>query len=312
MDDVQIPTRERIEHAAQLIEGYVRRTPVLRLELPSGGTVTLKLEQLQHTGSFKPRGAFTNVLSASTPPATLVAASGGNHGLAVAYAGRRLGIPTQVFVPWTAPAAKVSRLRSYGADVQQYGERYADAYEASLEAARQPGALAIHAYDSPATVTGQATMARELSEQVPGASSVVVAVGGGGLMGGACAWFERSVQLVAVEPEGSTTYAAAYDAGHPVDITPRGLASDSLGASRIGEIAWAAMQAAGARPVVVTDATVLTARELLWRACRIAAEPGGVVALAAVLEGQVEVAPDGGTVVVVCGANTDPGDLPMN
>ncbi|WP_106849686.1 serine/threonine dehydratase [Blastococcus sp. Marseille-P5729] len=312
MVDVQIPTRERIEHAAQLIERYVRRTPVLRLDLPSRGAITLKLEQLQHTGSFKPRGAFTNVLTTATTPATLVAASGGNHGLAVAYAGRRLGIPTQVFVPQTAPAAKVSRLRAWGADVRQHGQRYADAYEASLSAAAQPGALAVHAYDSPATVTGQATMAREISEQVPEVSSLVVAVGGGGLMGGACAWFGESTQLVAAEPVGSASYAAAYDAGGPVDITPRGLASDSLGASRIGEIAWAAMRAARARPVVVDDATVLTARELLWRECRIAAELGGVVALAAVLEGQVEVAPDGGTVVVVCGANADPSDLPMN
>lgn len=312
MVDVQIPSREAIERAALVIEQHVRRTPVLRLELPSRGTVTLKLEHLQHTGSFKPRGAFTNVLTADSAPTTLVAASGGNHGLAVAYAGLRLGVPTQVFVPQTAPAAKVSRLRSYGAEVHQHGQRYADAYDASLRAAAQPGALAVHAYDSPATVTGQATMAREISEQVPGLSSVVVAVGGGGLVGGACAWFGDSVRMVAVEPEGSATYAAACAAGRPVDIVPRGLASDSLGASRIGAIAWASMQEAGARPVVVSDSTVLTARELLWRECRIAAEPGGAVALAAVLEGQVEVAPDGGTVVVVCGANADPGDLPLN
>ena len=306
-----IPTRTDIERASELIAGRVRRTPVLELALPKIGTVTLKLEHLQHTASFKPRGAFFNVLSAASRPSLLVAASGGNHGLAVAYVGHTLGIPTQIYLPLNAPRAKVARLHSLGAQVEQHGERYADALEASLAAAESAGALAIHAYDGLATVTGQATMAREIEQQVPGVRSVVVAVGGGGLMGGTSAWFGSNAELVAVEPEGSQTYRAAQQAGVPVEITPRGLASDSLGASRIGEVPFAAMQAAGTRSVVVSDAAVISARELLWRECRIAAEPGGAVALAAVLSKQVEVAPDGATVVVVCGANTDPSDLPL-
>lgn len=311
MTNVQIPTREEIERTAAAIEGYVRRTPAMRVDLDGYGPLTLKLEQLQHTASFKPRGAFWNALSASERPALLVAASGGNHGLAVAYAGRRLGIPARVFVPLSAPAAKVARLRSLGAQVEQHGTSYAEALEASRDAAATPGALAIHAYDSPATVTGQATMAREIDQQVPAVGSVVVAVGGGGLMGGACAWFGDSARMVAVEPEGCPTYRAAVDAGGPVDVRPHGIASDSLGANRIGELPWAAMRAADAQSVVVGEAAIHSARELLWRELRIAAEPGGAVALAAVLERKVQPA-EGETVVVVCGANADPSDLPMN
>ncbi len=308
---MEIPTRADIERAAAMIAGYIRRTPVLQLAIAGLGTITLKLEQLQHTASFKPRGAFFTALSAAERPSLLVAASGGNHGLAVAYVGRALGIPARIFLPLTAPHAKVSRLHSLGAQVEQHGERYADAFAASEESAASPGALAIHAYDAPGTVTGQGTMAREIEQQVPGVRAVAVAVGGGGLMGGTSAWFGDATELVAVEPEGSQTFRAATQAGRPVDITPRGLASDSLGASRIGALPFAAMQAAGTRSVVVGDAAVISARELLWRECRIAAEPGGAVALAAVLEKQVAVAPDGGTVVVVCGANTDPSDLPL-
>ena len=312
MTTQQIPTHQAIEHAASVIADHVRRTPVLRLDLDRIGPVTLKLEQLQHTGSFKPRGAFYNVLSAAEAPSLLVAASGGNHGLAVAHVGRVLGIPTQIFVPTTAPMAKVARLRALGAQVQQRGERYAEAYAAIRDAAGSPGALEIHAYDSPATLTGQGTMAREIAQQVDGVRSVVIAVGGGGLMGGAAAWFGNSIELIAAEPEGSPTYHSACAAGHPVDIEPHGMASDSLGASRVGELPFTAMRAAGVRPEVVSDAALHSARELLWRECRIAAEPGGVAALAAVLEKKVPIDPDGGTVVVVCGANANPGDLPMN
>lgn len=307
-----IPTREQISAAAALIAPYVRRTPVMRLDLDGIGAVTLKLEQLQHVGSFKPRGAFLNTLVQRHRPATLVAASGGNHGLAVAYVGRTLGIPAVIFVPTTAPQAKVSRLRSLGARVEEYGGTYAEAYDASLEMAVSPGVLAVHGYDGEATVTGQATMAAEIASQVPDVAQVVIAVGGGGLMGGAAAWFGRSVELVAAEPSGSPTFFKAHAAGRPVDIDPHGLASDSLGASRVGEVPFAALQSAGVRPVVVSDAAVLSAREMLWRECRLAVEPGGAVALAAVLQRQVTIDDSGDTVVVVCGANASPSDLPMN
>lgn len=309
---MSIPTREQIADAAALIAPHVRLTPVLRVDLPDIGPVTLKLEMLQCTGSFKPRGAFLNTLRQRHRPATLVAASGGNHGLAVAYVGRRLGIPTVIYAPTTAPAAKISRLRSLGAQIEQHGDTYAEAYDASLEHAVAPGVLAVHAYDGPLTVTGQATLAREIEEQVPDVARVVAAVGGGGLMGGVAAWFGRSAELFGVEPPGSTTFAQAHAAGEPVDISPHGLASDALGASRIGDLPFAAMTAAGVRPVVVGEAAVHRARELLWRECRIACEPGGAVALAAVLEKQVGTEPPGSTVVVVCGANASPADLPMN
>lgn len=309
---MSIPTREQIAAAADQIAPYVRRTPALRVELPGIGTVVLKLENLQCVGSFKPRGAFLNTLVQRHRPSTLVAASGGNHGLAVAYVGQQLGIPTVIYAPTTAPLAKISRLRGLGAQIEQYGETYADAYDASLELAVAPGVLAVHAYDGATTVTGQATMALEIEAQVPDAARVVIAVGGGGLMGGAAAWFGRSLELVAAEPAGSPTFAQAHAAGEPVDIEPRGLASDSLGASRVGELPFAAMTAAAVRPVVVSDAAVQSAREMLWRECRIACEPGGAVALAAVFEKQVSADPPGSTVVVVCGANASPSDLPMN
>lgn len=307
-----ISTREQIADAAALLAPYVRRTPVLRIELERIGPVVLKLEQLQHVGSFKPRGAFLNVLAQRHRPSTLVAASGGNHGLAVAYVGHRLGIPAVIYLPTTAPAAKVSRLHGLGAQVEQVGTTYAEAYDASLECAVAPGVLAVHAYDGEATMRGQATMAMEIDEQVPDAARVVISVGGGGLMGGAAAWFGRSLELVAAEPAGAATYDAAHRAGTSVDIDPHGLASDALGATRIGELPFTAMQAAQVRPVVVGDAAIVSARELLWRECRLAVEPGGAVALAAVLERRVAVDEAGSTVVVVCGANATPSDLPMN
>ncbi|MFV0532791.1 MAG: serine/threonine dehydratase [Cumulibacter sp.] len=308
-----VPSRTEIAAAAALLAPHVRRTPVLEVGLEDLGTVVLKLEQLQHVGSFKPRGAFLNALRAEVPPTMLVAASGGNHGLAVAYVGKRLGIPAMIYVPTTAPRAKVSRLRSLGARVTEVGQTYADAYSASLADTARDGALAVHGYDGILTVTGQATMALEIGQQVPDVARIVVAVGGGGLMGGTAAWFGSSVELVAAEPEGAPTFQRACEAGSPVRIAPHGLASDSLGASRIGEVPFAAMRAVGVRPVVVSDAAIASARELLWRECRLAVEPGGAVALAAVLSRDVPPSgSDGRTVVVVCGANADPSNLPMN
>ncbi|QHC02467.1 pyridoxal-phosphate dependent enzyme [Epidermidibacterium keratini] len=301
-----------IEDVAALIGDRVRRTPVVELGLPGGQAVTLKLELLQHTGSFKPRGAFANVLSAPSLPSTLVAASGGNHGLAVAYVARVLDLTAQIFVPQSAPAVKVARLRSLGAEVHQVGATYQEAYAASASAAAADDALGVHAYDGVLTLAGQGTTGREIAEQVTDVDSVLVAVGGGGFLGGIASWFGSQRRMVAVEPEGSATYAAALAAGQPVDISPGGLASDSLGASRIGSSAWQAMRAADVASLVVSDDEIVAARELLWRELRIAAEPGGAVALAAVLSGRYRPAPGEKVVVVVCGANADPADLPLD
>jgi threonine dehydratase len=308
---MKVPTREDIERAARIIDGRVRSTPVIDVTLPDGVTVTLKLELLQHTGSFKPRGAFHSVLSAARRPETLVAASGGNHGLAAAHVGRELGIPARIFVPETAPRTKVDRLRGLGADVTLIGQRYSDAFAASQNAAARPGALAVHAYDGWATVAGQGTVGRELEQQAD-VDTVLVAVGGGGLLGGIAAWTGTSTRLVGVEPTTANALHAALASGEPVDTIPGGIAADALGATRVGAVGFAAMVAAGVRSVLVDDADILTAREWLWRTCRVVSEAGGATALAALLSGAYRPEPGERVGVVVCGANTDPSDLPLD
>jgi threonine dehydratase len=308
---MQVPTRDDIEAAAALIERRVRRTPVIELDVQVDGSavpVIAKLELMQHTASFKVRGAFHSVLSAPDRPRRLVAASGGNHGLAVAYAGRALGIPASIFLPETAPEVKVDRLRSLGAEVTQVGDTYAVALAESAEAADQPGALSLHAYEGWHTVTGQGTVGRELWEQAE-LDTVLVAVGGGGLLGGIASWYGQDARLLAVEPEHSSCYHAAVVAGGPVDTTPSGLAADALGASRIGEVGWAAMSGAGVGSILVTADDIREARAWLWREVRIAAEPGGATALAAVLSGAYRPSPAERVGVVICGGNTNPSDL---
>lgn len=301
------PTRQQITAARELVGGRVRCTPVLDVDV-DGVPVTLKLELMQHTGSFKPRGAFHSVLSASEQPGTLVAASGGNHALAVAHVGRALGIQAQIFVPTTAPAVKVARLHALGAAVHQVGDRYAEALEASAEAAARPGVLAVHAYDGLPTVTGQGTLAAELEGQTE-VDTILVAVGGGGLVGGVASWNAGRRKVVGVEPRGCPTLHTALAAGWPVPTSPSGLAADSLGASVIGEVGFAAAQAAGVEPVLVTDADITAARRWLWSAARVATEPGGAAALAALLTGAYR--PEAGerVAVIVCGGNADPADL---
>ncbi len=313
-----VPTRADVEDAARTVGPHVRRTPVLEVELPTPAgvrDVVLKLELLQHTGSFKPRGAFRNVLAtreAGTEVTSLVAASGGNHGLAVAHVGSRLGLPVRVFVPEGAPAVKVSRLRSLGAEVTLAGERYADALAASAAAATEPGALAVHAYDGLGTLAGQGTLARELEEQAGVPDTVLVAVGGGGLVGGVAAWWAGRVKVVAVEPAGCPTMHAALEAGEPVDVAPGGLASDALGASRVGRSGFAALRRAEHGSVLVEAEDVTAARELLWRETRLAAEPGGATALAALTSGRYRPAPGERVAAVVCGGNADPSGLPLD
>lgn len=313
---VAVPTRTAVRAAADLIEGRVRRTPVVEWGVRVDGRtvpVVLKLELLQHTGSFKPRGAFATVLAAPRRPDLLVTASGGNHGLAVAHVGAELGIPAQVFVPESAPAVKVAGIRALGADVVLAGNSYAEAARASHERADEPGVLHVHAYDAPTVLAGQGTVGREFDEQVRELGSaldgVLVAVGGGGLIGGIAAWFGTGTGVVAVEPHGAPTLNAALAAGHPVDVAVGGLGADALGAARIGENGFASVRAAGVRSVLVDEDAIRAARRLLWHDLKIAAEPGGATALAALLSG-AHVPGDGERVgVVVCGGNADPSDL---
>jgi threonine dehydratase len=310
--DDRPPDRTDIDAAAGRIAGRVRRTPVLDLDPGALGldhAVVLKLELLQHTGSFKPRGAFNRVLSADVPPAGLVAASGGNHGLAVAHVARTLGLPAEVFVPTASSPVKVARLRSYGVRVVVGGDYYADAFLASAERAQETGALVVHAYEGTPTVAGQGTLARELEQQRPAVDTVLVAVGGGGLVAGIASWYSGRLRVVSVEPERIPTLAAALEHGGPVDVDVSGIAADSLGARRLGATAYEAVVAAGVVPVLVPDDAILDARQRLWDDVRIAAETGGATALAALTTGAYRPAPGERVAVVVCGANTDPRDL---
>lgn len=301
--------RATIEAAAGRIAGRVRRTPVVEVEaggFDQHGSLVLKLECLQHTGSFKPRGAFNRLLSTSVPAAGVIAASGGNHGLAVAWAAQRLGHRAEIFVPVIAPPIKVNRLRELGAVVHQVGAVYAEAFAASQARQAETGAVVVHAYDQPEVVAGQGTMARELEQQCPDVDTVVVAVGGGGFIGGIAAWYAGRARVVAVEPETSCALYAAFAAGEPVDVDVSGVAADSLGARRIGSVAFPILREHLHSVVLVSDDDIRAAVRRLWRDWRVIAEPGGAAALAAVLAGRYRPAAGERVAVVVCGANTDP------
>ena len=311
VSELSVPTYDEIQWAGELVAPWVRRTPTLRVEV-SGHPVVLKLELMQHAGSFKTRGAFTNVLSAPEPPATLVAASGGNHGLAVAYAGHALGIKTRIFVPETAPAVKVDAIAALGAEVDQVGTRYAEALDASRVIAELPGALALHAYDSWPTVCGQGTLGLEVADQAPGVDTVLVAVGGGGLISGvanALAGADGTISVIGVEPASCPTMHSALASNRPVDVEVGGVASDALGASRLGEIAFATATRLGIGSVLVSDEEIVEARRWLWRQARLAAEPAGAAALAALLSGKYMPKEGERVCVVVCGGNADPAGL---
>ncbi len=298
-----------VDAAARRVEGFVRRTPVLAMETGAfglAGGAVLKLELLQHTGSFKARGAFNRVLASEVPAAGLAAASGGNHGVAVAHVAHALGHRAEIFVPATSPAAKVDRIRRLGADVRVGGTIYDEAQAAATARAAQTGALLVHPYDHPLVVAGQGTMARELDEQVPGFDTVLVAVGGGGLIAGVCAWFGDRVRIVSVEPASIPAMREARRAGHPVEVAVSGLAADSLGAKAIGAVPFACAESFVDDAVVVSDDAIRAAQRELWASVRLMAEPGGAAALAAVLSGAYRPAPAERLVVVVCGSNVDP------
>ena len=307
--------RERIAFTDRLIRPHIRRTPVIEIDAVNLGHGTtpasLKLELLQHSGSFKVRGAFANLLGRTVPAAGVIAASGGNHGAAVAYAAQRLGVHATIFVPSISSPAKMERIRDYGAELVVAGERYADALAASEEWVARTGALPVHAFDQPETLLGQGTVALELEEQAPELDTVLVAVGGGGLIGGIAAWYaETAARIVGVEPIGCPTLHAARGSGGPVDVPSEGIARDSLGARRIGVIAWE-HSAAGhiADSLLVDDDAIADARRWLWQEARLAVEPGTPAAMAAVRAGVYKPEPDETVVVVICGANADPADL---
>jgi threonine dehydratase len=300
-------TDKDVAEARLRIARHVRHTPVLALEpgaLPGfDGPVVLKLELLQRTGSFKVRGAFNRLLGASIPAAGVVAASGGNHGAAVALAARALGVPARVFVPSSSPATKVARIRGYGAEVVVGGAVYGDARAAALAWAAERGALDVPAFDDPLVVAGQGTVGLELVLDAA-VDTVLVAVGGGGLAAGcAAALAPRGVRVIGVETESTACFRAALSAGAPVNVDVSGLAVDSLGARRVGAVPFAVLTAAGAGSAVVSDEAVRAALRALWEGCRVATEPGGATALAALLAGAYRPEPGERVAVVVSGAN---------
>jgi threonine dehydratase len=300
--------RERIEIAERLIRPYIRRTPIVEVGGPDLGLdsirVCLKLEQLQHSGSFKARGAFANLLMRAIPQAGVVAASGGNHGAAVAYAAMKLGVPARIFVPSISSPAKIQRIRDYGADLVVGGERYADALAASEAWAARSKALPVHAFDQAETLLGQGTLGLELEEQAPSLDTLLVAVGGGGLIGGIAAWFAGRIRVVGVEPEASPTLSKALEAGRPVDAQTGGLAADSLAPRRVGECVFPIARSYVDRVVLVTDDAIRKAQETLWNVARIVAEPGGAAAFAALISGRYRPRPQEQVGVLVSGANT--------
>ena len=349
-----------VDHATiastyERIRPHVRRTPVISVDAADFGLesrpLVFKLELLQHTGSFKPRGALASLLSLPIPSAGVVAASGGNHGLAVAFAARKLGVRATIFVPGVAAATKRERIREMGADLVIAGDRYADALAASRDFAATSGALEIHAYDQPTTLLGQGSVALEIEQQCsgtfgapdrsrvpegsgaagstrilgisgapdksgdfdssgaldrpPGLDTILVAVGGGGLIGGMAAWFEGRTRLIAVEPRAAPTLYRALEAGKPVDAEAGGIAADSLAPRQVGALMFPLAQKYVDRCVLVEDEAIRAAQRALWRVMRVAAEPGGSAAFAALLSGAYKPIPGERVGIVLCGANTD-------
>jgi threonine dehydratase len=299
---------EEIETTLALLGPYIRTTPVVEV---SGGdfgladcSLIFKLELLQHAGSFKTRGAFSNLLRRKVPSAGVVAASGGNHGAAVAYAARRLGVPAAICVPAISSKAKTARIAAYGAELHIGGDRYADALALSQQWAAAHGAMQIHAFDQLETLLGQGTLGVELSRQVESPDTVICAVGGGGLISGIASWFRSRVRIVGVEPIEAPTMTYALNAGKPVDAPAGGIAADSLAPARIGELVYPIVKDHVERVVLVTDDAIVAAQRALWEVCRVVAEPGGAAPLAALLSDAYRPQAGERVVVVVSGGNT--------
>jgi threonine dehydratase len=308
--------RERIAAVERIIRPHVRRTPILEA---AGGDFRLdsislifKLEFLQHAGSFKARGAFANLLTRQLPRAGVVAASGGNHGVAVAYAAGKLGVPAKIFLPNIASPEKIERIRRSGANLVVGGERYADALAASEAWVAQSGALPIHAYDQLETLLGQGSVGLEFQQQCPDLDTLLVAVGGGGLIGGVAAWYAGKIRLIGVEPEAAPTLTNALRAGHPVDSPAGGLAADSLAPKRVGDLMFPIAQKFVEKVILVSDDDITQTQEALWSVLRVVTEPGGAAAFAALLSRRYQPAAGERVGVLLCGANTTAVNLGVN
>jgi threonine dehydratase len=304
-------TRDEFHLVYDAIRPYLRKTPVVEIDLGQPMTLptALKLEQLQCAGSFKARGAFANLLLRDVPAVGVAAASGGNHGVAVAYAAHRLGIPAKIFVPTVSSPAKIARIQELGADLVVGGDRYADALEAAEEWIAATGAMSVHAYDQRETILGQGTLAVELATQADALDTVLVPVGGGGLIAGTAAYFAGSVRVVGVEPETCATLHGARAAGVPVDVPVDGIAADALGARRIGRQVFPITQAHVDDVLLVDDDAIRHAQRTLWQTARIAAEPAASVSVAALLAGAYKPGPGERVAVVISGANMSPSQL---
>ena len=300
--------RDQIATMEKIIRPHIRRTPIVEVDSGDFGldsaVLTFKLELLQHSGSFKARGAFANLLLRKIPRAGVVAASGGNHGAAVAFAAMKLGVPAKVYVPTVASPEKIERIRGYGAELVVTGERYAEALAASERWAAESGALALHAYDQPETLLGQGSVGLEFEKQSPDLDSLLVAVGGGGLIGGVASWYANRVKIVGVEPEAAPTLHNALQAGYPVDSPAGGIAADSLAPRQVGALMFPIAQKFVSGVTLVTDDAIQQAQQALWKALRIVAEPGGAAAFAAILSGRYKPQPGERVGVLVCGGNT--------
>ncbi|KGM32011.1 threonine dehydratase, partial [Inquilinus limosus MP06] len=293
--DMQQVDRDGIARIEPVIRPHIRRTPVVEAAGRDfgieAGAITLKLELLQHAGSFKTRGAFANLLTRDVPAVGVAAASGGNHGAAVAHAAASLGLPARIFVPSISSPAKIERIRRTGADLVVGGDRYADALAACDAWVAETGALSVHAFDQAETMLGQGTLALELESQAPEVDTVLVGVGGGGLIGGIAAWYAGRVKVVGIEPEASPTLHEAFEAGRPVDAPTGGIAADSLAPKRIGERVFPVVRQHVAATALVTDDAIREAQRALWAGLRVVAEPGGAAAFAALLSGRYRPAP---------------------
>ena len=301
-------SRDQIAATYQSIKAYIRETPVIGADGADFGLtssrVSFKLESLQHSGSFKARGAFANLLNGRLPQAGVVAASGGNHGVAVAYAAMKLGVAARIFVPSVSSPAKIERIRSYGADLVVAGDLYADALATSESWVTQSGALPIHAFDQAETLLGQGTVGLELEGQAPNLDTLLVAVGGGGLIGGVAGWYAGRIKVIGVEPEAAPTLYRALEAGEPVDAEAGGIAADSLAPRRVGALMFPIAKRYVSGVTLVTDNDIQQAQAALWKVLRIVAEPGGAAAFAALLSGRYRPEPHERVGVIVCGANT--------
>ena len=309
MKEQSVITRERIQATERLIRPYIRRTPILEVDGADFGLdaikITFKLELFQHAGSFKPRGAFTNMLTREVPAAGVVAASGGNHGAAVAFSAMKLNKPAKIFVPSVASKTKLNRIRQYGAELVIAGDRYAESLEASETWIAQSGAMPIHAYEGDETLLGQGTLGMELEEQAPELDSLLVAVGGGGLIGGVAAWYQDRVKIVSVEPEEAPTLQRALNAGHPVDSPAGGIAADSLAPRQVGQQMFPIAQKFVRSALLITDEEIVEAQKRLWETTRIFAEPGGAAAFAGLLSGRYKPERGERVGVIICGGNAN-------